>query len=96
MVFGREPARWIALIVTIIVAVLRVLVGDELISQDQADAAANAVQKIADVLLLIAPLIAGELIRSQVTPAAAPKLEQGTTVKVADPETGQTIGVTTV
>lgn len=82
MIPSREPARWIGLIVTLIVAILRVLVGDELISQDKADAISNAVSKIADVVILFAPMIAGEFIRPQVTPTAAPKLPVGTPVLV--------------
>lgn len=96
MIFGREPARWIGVIVAIVVAVLRVLVGDDLISQDQADAAANAVSKVADVLLLLAPWITAELIRPNVTPAKEPRLESGTEVYVTAPSTGQVIEKTTV
>ena len=85
MIAGREIARWIGLAVTLIVAVARVLVGDELISQDQADAAANAAQKVADVLLLLAPLITTEIVRRQVTPISDPKLALGTPVLVERP-----------
>jgi hypothetical protein len=83
--FGREPSRWIGLIVALVVAILRVLVGDELISQAQADALNDAVAKIADVVLLIVPFLTAELIRRQVTPVAAPALPQGTTVTVVTP-----------
>jgi hypothetical protein len=84
-IFGREPARWVGLFVTIILAVLRVLVGDELISPDQADGVANAVQKVADVVLLLLPLIGNEVLRRFVTPVQAPALPEGTTVKVVTP-----------
>lgn len=96
MIFGREPARWIGLIVTLVVAILRVLVGDDLISQDNADAVANAVQKIADVALIFAPMIAAELIRPNVTPSKEPRLEAGTEVYVTSPSTGAVVEKTTV
>lgn len=83
--FGREPARWVGLILTLLVAVLRVLVGDQLISQDQADAVANAAQKVADVVLLLLPLIATEGARRFVTPTAAPAIPEGTRVTVITP-----------
>jgi hypothetical protein len=84
-IFGREPARWIGLIVAILAAVLRLLVGDELISQDNADAVTNLVTKIGDVVLLLLPIIGAELIRLGVTPTAAPAIPAGTTVEVITP-----------
>jgi hypothetical protein len=95
MIFGREPAFWIGLIVSIVLAVVRVVAGEDLISPDQADAAANATQKVADVVLLIAPLIAGLLIRQTVTPVAAPSLPAGTDVTVTS-TTGAPVGTTTL
>lgn len=85
MIFGREPARWIGLIVALVVAIIRVLAGDQLISPDQQATIENLVQKIADLALLAAPWIAGELIRPVVTPAADPVLASGTTVTVTPP-----------
>lgn len=68
MIFGREPARWIGLIVTLIVGVVTTLQGDGLISDLQAGAVTDIVHATAQLALLLSPLIAGELIRGRVTP----------------------------
>ena len=67
--FGREPARWIGLIVTIIVGIVTTLQGDGLISDLQAGQVTDIVHGLAQLALLISPLIAAELIRGRVTPA---------------------------
>lgn len=64
----REPARWIGLIVTIILGTVTTLQGDGLISDLQAGAVTDAVTAIGQLLALLAPLIAAELIRTRVTP----------------------------
>jgi len=66
--FGREPARWIGLIVTLIVGIVTTLQGDGLISDIQAGTVTDIVHAVAQLALLLSPLIAGELIRTKVSP----------------------------
>lgn len=91
MIGGREPAFWIGLVVSILLAIIRVIAGEDLISPDQADAAGNAITKVADVIYLVAPLIAGLLIRQVVTPVAEPRLPNGTEVEVTSTNNGAVI-----
>ncbi len=72
MIFGREPARWIALGVTLIIGVVTTLAGDSLISDAVAGKVTDIVHAVAQLLVLISPLIAGEVIRTQVTPVNSP------------------------
>ena len=96
MIFGRLPAFWIGLIVSLVVAILQVLTGQGLIPEAQAGHVNDAVNAIGQLLILISPLIAGILIPTQVTPVAAPSLQQGTFVTVItpgdSPNTTQTLG----
>jgi hypothetical protein len=85
VVFGREPAVWIGLIVTIILGAVSTLAGEGVITDVLAGGITDGVNALAQLAVLIAPLIAGILIRSQVTPSAAPSLPQGTTVEVITP-----------
>lgn len=87
MIFGREPAAWIGLIVTIIVGIVSTLAGQGFISDVLAGKVTDVVNAIAQILLLLSPLIAGLLIRRNVTPTANPTLPAGTAVTVAG--TGQ-------
>ena len=80
MIGGREPAFWIGLIVTIIIGVLTTLTGEGVISDALAGRVTDFVNAIAELAVLLAPLIAGLLIRQQVTPVAAPVLPAGTDV----------------
>ena len=66
--FGREPARWIGLIVTLIVGIVTTLQGDGLISDFQAGAVTDITNAVAQLALLLSPLIAAELIRTRVSP----------------------------
>ena len=81
-IFGREPAFWIGLAVTLILGVITTLTGNGLISDVAAGKAVDMVNAIAQLLTLLAPLIAGLIIRQGVTPVAAPQLEAGTVVTV--------------
>ena len=85
-IFGRQPAFWIGLIVTLILGVVQTLTGNGLISEVAAGQTTDLVNSTAQLLVLMAPLIAGLLIRTQVTPVAFPKLEQGTQIEVITPE----------
>jgi hypothetical protein len=84
-IFGREPAFWIGVIVTLILGVLQTLTGNGLISEVAAGKATDIVNSTAQLLVLLAPLIAGIVIRTQVTPSSAPAVDQGTTVTVITP-----------
>jgi hypothetical protein len=81
-IFGRQPAFWIGLIVTLILGAVRTIAGEGLISDAAQGQVENAVQAVAQLLELAAPLIAGLLIKQAVTPVVAPKLPAGTTVQV--------------
>ena len=70
MIFGREPARWIGLIVTLILGVVTTLQGDSLISDAAAGKVTDIVNATAQLATLLAPLIAAELIRGKATPAS--------------------------
>jgi hypothetical protein len=84
-IFGRQPAFWIGLIVTIALGVIQTLMGNGLISEVTAGKTVDLVNAVAQILTVLAPLIAGLLIRTQVTPLADPALPQGTTVTVVTP-----------
>jgi len=85
MVFGRLPAFWIGLIVSIAIAVIQTLSGQGLISDATSGKAVDAVNWIGQLAVFAAPFITGMLIHTQVTPVAAPSLPQGTTVTVTSP-----------
>ena len=82
MIFGRQPAFWIGLIVSLVLGAVRTLAGEGLISDAATGQVTNAVNAVGELLILIAPLITGMLIQPQVTPVAAPKLKAGTEVMV--------------
>lgn len=85
-IFGREPAFWIGVIVSLVAAILGVLTGNGLISDVAAGEVTNLVTATAQLAVLLAPIIGALLIRSQVTPTNAPSLPQGTIVEVVTPE----------
>lgn len=91
MIFGRQPAFWIGLIVSIVLGAVQTIAGEGLISDAATGRVTDAVNATANLLLLVAPLLTGLLIRPTVTPVAAPKLEPGTTVEIAGSETTTTI-----
>jgi hypothetical protein len=82
---GREPAFWIGLTISILVAIVNTLAGNGLISSVAAGNTTNTLALIGQLATILAPVIAGLLIRSQVTPTAAPVLTKGTTVTVVTP-----------
>jgi hypothetical protein len=79
---NREPAAIIGIIVSCVLAVVSVLSTNGVLSQAATGQITDAVNAIAQLLVILAPLITAILIRTQVTPAAAPKLESGTIVEV--------------
>lgn len=78
--WGRQPAAWIGLIVSLVVAVVGVLSGQGFINDVVAGKVTSATNALATIATIAAPLIAGILIKSQVTPTAAPVLDAGTPV----------------
>jgi len=79
-IFGREPSFWIGLGVSIILGAVATLTGEGVISDALAGKITDGVHAVAQLLVLFAPLIAGILIRGNVTPTAAPSLPMGTAV----------------
>ena len=94
MIFGRQPAFWIGLIVTLVVGALSTLTSQGLISEALAGKITDGVNAVAQIATILAPLIAGLLIHTQVTPVGAPTLPAGTAVTVTTP--GSTPDKTTV
>jgi len=84
--FGREPAFWTGLIVSLVSAVVGVLVGNGLITDVQAGKVTDAVQVLAQVAVLFAPLIAGLLIRPQVYSPQTVKTVAANAAASGDPE----------
>jgi hypothetical protein len=84
-IFGREPAFWIGLAVSLVLGVVSTLTGNGLISDALAGQITDIANSIAQLLVLLAPLIAGILIRQRVTPTGAPALPTGTIVTVLTP-----------
>ena len=83
---GRQPAAWIGIIVSCILAVVSVLLGEGVLSDVLAGQITDGVNAVAQLLLLFAPIITGLLIRRTVTPVAAPQLPAGSIVHVVTPE----------
>jgi hypothetical protein len=85
-ILGREPAVWVGIIVSCIFAVVGVLSGEGLINDALKGQITDGVNAVAQLLVLLAPVITGIVIRGQVTPNAKPSLPQGTIVEVVTPE----------
>ena len=77
MIFGRQPAFWIGLIVTLVLGALQTLAGEGLISEASKGQITSAVEALAQLLVLAGPLIAGLVIRQNV-------YSPDTTQKIAD------------
>jgi hypothetical protein len=82
-IFGREPAFWIGLIVTLILGVVQTLAGEGVISDTLAGRTMELTNSFAELLVLLLPLITGLLIRPTTTPLTAPSLPVNTPVLVA-------------
>jgi len=83
--FGKEPVVWIGIIATVVIAIVQTLSGQGVISDVTAGKALDATNAMTQLLTLLAPIIAGLLARTQVTPVANPALPSGTTVTVLTP-----------
>jgi len=86
VIFGRQPAFWVGLIVTLVAGALSTLVGEGVISDALAGDINDGLAAIAQLVILLSPLIAGLLIRPQVTPVVSPALPAGTAVTVTNPD----------
>jgi hypothetical protein len=91
-IFGRQPAFWIGLIITLILGAARTLAGEGLISDGLEGQLTSALQAIGQLAELVAPLIATMIVARGVTPVAAPKLPAGTSVMIEGTDATQTIG----
>ena len=86
MNWDRQPAAWIGIIVSCILAVVSVLTGEGVVSDALSMQITDGVNAVAQLLVLLAPLITGLLIKPLVTPTATPKLDTGTIVEVVTPD----------
>ncbi len=80
VILGRQPAFWLGLIATLVVGVVQTLAGQGVISEAASGKVVDMTQAAVNLLTLIAPLLAGLVIHTQVTPTAAPVLDIGTPV----------------
>jgi hypothetical protein len=78
--YGRQPAFWLGLIATLVVGIVQTLAGQGVISEAASGKVVDVTQAAVNLLTLIAPLLAGLAIHTQVTPTAAPVLSVGTPV----------------
>lgn len=90
---GREPAFWIGLIVTLILGALQTIAGVGLISDATEGQVTSAVNAVAQLLTLLAPLIAGLVIRQNVyapdtTQAIADRAAATGNTDIGDPPSG--------
>lgn len=83
---NREPAAIIGIVVSCVLAVISVLSAQGVLNEALTGKLTDGVNAVAQLLVLLAPIITGLLIRTQVTPTAAPALPEGTTVQVITPE----------
>lgn len=90
LIFGREPVRWVGIILTLILALVGTLMGEGVISEALGgritDIANQSVEIITGILVLVGPLIATEIARRGATAALQPKLAVGTPVLVDRPD----------
>jgi hypothetical protein len=79
-ILGRQPAFWLGLIATLVVGVVQTLAGQGVLSDATSGKVVDFTHAAVNLLTLIAPLLAGLAIHTQVTPTAAPVLSIGTLV----------------
>jgi hypothetical protein len=79
-ILGRQPAFWLGLIATLVVGVVQTLAGQGVISEAASGRVVDVTQAAVNLLTLIAPLLAGLAIHTQVTPTSAPVLSVGASV----------------
>lgn len=94
---GREPAFWIGLIVTIILGALQTIAGEGLISDVAEGQVRDAVNALAQLATLLAPFVAGIVIRQNVyspktTQAIADRAATTGNTDIGDPPAGDVGG----
>jgi hypothetical protein len=80
ILLGRQPAFWLGLIATIVVGIVQTLAGQGVVSEATSGKVVDMTQAAVNLLTLMAPLLAGLAIHTQVTPTIAPVLSVGTSV----------------
>lgn len=79
-IFGREPVRWVGIIVAVVAAVVSALLGEGVISDVAAGNINDLAQNLSGVLILLLPIITAEIARRGATSVAQPSLPVGTNV----------------
>lgn len=95
-IFGRQPVVWIGIIAAVVIAVVQTLLGQGVISDAAAGKAVDFTNALAQVLTILAPVIAALVSRTQVTPVSSPVLPAGTKVTVVPPPAAATATTTTL
>jgi hypothetical protein len=85
LINGREPSFWIGVITSCVLAVVTTLMGQGVLSDAMAGRLTDGVNAVAQIITLLAPIIAALVIRQRVTPTSAPVLDKGTVVTVETP-----------
>lgn len=84
-IFGREPVRWVGIIVTVIGAIVATLLGQGVISDALAGRITDLTDNLSGIAVFLLPLITAEIARRGATSVVQPKLEVGTPVLVEKP-----------
>lgn len=84
-IFGREPALWVGTIISIILAIVSVLVGDGIITDAFAGQITDGAEAFGQIAYLLLPMLTALVARQGTTSYAQPKLELGTPVLVDRP-----------
>jgi hypothetical protein len=79
-ILGREPVRWVGIIVAVVAAVVGALLGEGVISDVLAGQITDLTANLAGVLILLLPIITTEIARRGATSVAQPSLPIGTDV----------------
>jgi hypothetical protein len=82
---GREPAFWIGVVTSCVLAVVTTLMGQGVLSDALAGRLTDGVNAVAQIITLLAPIIAVLFARRTVTPTKHPVIEKGTVVTVETP-----------
>ena len=81
-IFGREPVRWVGVIVAVVAAVVGALLGEGVISDVVAGRINDFAANLAGILILLLPIITAEIARRGATSVAQPSLPLGTEVLI--------------
>ena len=81
-IFGREPVRWVGIIVAVVAAIVGALLGEGVISDVVAGRITDLTDKLSGLLILVLPIITAEIARRGATSVAQPSLPLGTDVLI--------------